>query len=90
MTKELKINFDEKSKGTVEQKVRVNITTDQDSHQKLKKLAVSCEMTKTALAEEIVRMAVNHVDIIDYFQNKYNQEAKYLVKPTKKDGKLVY
>jgi hypothetical protein len=35
-------------------KIRVNASLDKDTHDKLKKLAISCDMTKTMLAYEII------------------------------------
>lgn len=71
-------------------KIRVNASLDQDTHDKLKKLAISCDMTKTMLAYEIIKMAVNHTDIIDFFQTRYNQDKQYRVVPVRQDGKTHY
>jgi hypothetical protein len=73
-----------------DKKVRVNITTTQDTHRKLKKLAISCNMSKTALAEDFIRMCVNHEDIIDWYQNRFNTEDEYRIVIIKKDGKVYY
>lgn len=71
-------------------KIRVNASLDQDTHNKLKKLAISCDMTKTMLAYEIIKMAVNHTDIIEHLQRRYNQDEQYRVVPVRKDGKTFY
>ncbi|MCU9601745.1 hypothetical protein [Pallidibacillus thermolactis] len=71
-------------------KIRVNASLDKDTHDKLKKLAISCDMTKTMLAYEIIKLAVNHVDIIDFFQDRYNQDERYRIIPVRKDGKTYY
>jgi hypothetical protein len=73
-----------------DKKTRVNASLDKDTHDKLKKLAISCDMTKTMLAAEIIEMAVNHEGIIDWFQNQYNQNDAYRVIPVQQAGKLYY
>jgi len=73
-----------------DKKTRVNITTTQDTHRKLKKLAISCNMSKTALAEDLLRMCLNHTDIIEWYQEQHNTEDEYRVIPIKKDGKVFY
>jgi flagellar basal body P-ring protein FlgI len=73
-----------------DKKVRINVTTTEDTHRKLKKLAISCNMSKTALAEELLRMCLNHTDIIDWYQNMYNTEAEYRVIPVKQGNSIMY
>ena len=73
-----------------DKKIRVNITTTQDTHRKLKKLAISCNMSKTALAEDLIRMCVNHTDIIEWYQKQHNTEDEYRIIPILKDGKVYY
>lgn len=71
-------------------KIRVNASLDQDTHNKLKKLAISCDMTKTMLAYEIIKLAVNHTDIIEFLQNRYNKDDQYRIVPIKENGKTHY
>nr|WP_172685265.1 hypothetical protein [Bacillaceae bacterium JMAK1] len=73
-----------------DKKTRVNASLDQDTHDKLKKLAVSCDMTKTSLATEMLQVVVNHPDFINWFQNKYNENPQYRVIPVNEDGKVYY
>lgn len=73
-----------------DKKTRVNASLDKDTHEKLKKLAISCEMTKTMLAADILKMALNHMDIIEFYQKKYNKSDQYRVIPVKQDGKITY
>ncbi len=42
-------------------KVNVNPAVDQDTHRKLKWLALACDVTKTTLAEGILQLAVNSI-----------------------------
>jgi hypothetical protein len=80
----------EERKERSDKKIRVGASLDQDTHEKLKKLAVSCDMTKTNLAAELIKMCVNHTDIIDFFQDKYNVNDKYRVIYIRDKGKIVY
>jgi hypothetical protein len=73
-----------------DKKTRVNASLDNETHEKLKKLATSCEMTKTMLAAELLKMCVNHLDIIEFYQKKYNKSDQYRVIPVKQDGKIIY
>ncbi len=78
------------TKTRSDKKIRVNASLDQDTHDKLKKLAISCDMTKTMLSAEIMKLVVNHIDFIDFLQKKYNKQEQYRVIPVRKDGKTYY
>lgn len=85
------IKFDLREKpNRSDKKIRVNASLDQNTHEKLKKLATSCEMTKTMMAAELIKMCVNHLDIIEFYQKKYNKCDQYRVIPVKQDGKITY
>lgn len=71
-------------------KIRVNASLDQDTHNKLKKLAIACDMTKTMMAYEIIRIVVNHTDFIDFLQTRYNRDEQYRVVPIRQNGKTHY
>lgn len=73
-----------------DKKTRVNPSVDHDTHEKLKKLAVSCDMTKTMLAAEIIEMALNNESVINWFQSKYNTNDNYRVIPVKIQGRIMY
>lgn len=73
-----------------DKKVRVNASLDQDTHRKLKKLSISCDMTKTTLAAEIIKIAVNHTEIIKWLQDQYNKEEEYRIIPIKTSTGTIY
>jgi hypothetical protein len=78
-------------KQRADKKIHVNPALDQDTHRKLVKLAISCGMTKTQLAEHLIKMAVNNPDIINHYQNLYNVDDQYRVTPIlDKDGNVYY
>lgn len=60
---------------------RVGVYLDNDTHSKLKKLAISCDTNKTDLGARIIRMVVNHPDIIEHLQNQFNKDPAYRVVP---------
>lgn len=84
------IEKEDERKIRSDKKTRVNASLDEDTHHKLKKLSVSCNMTKTMLAAELIKMCVNHTDIINFFQDRYNTEPEYRVIPVKVNGKVQY
>ncbi|OHR63548.1 hypothetical protein HMPREF3291_03540 [Bacillus sp. HMSC76G11] len=73
-----------------DKKINVNPALDQDTHNKLKKLSVSCDVSKTKMAEMLLRMALNHPNIIQHFQDHYNKDSQYRVIPVKQGDKIVY
>lgn len=85
----IKVDLREKQTRS-DKKIRVNASLDQETHDKLKKLATSCEMTKTMLAAELIKMCVNHFDIIDFYQQRYNKNDQYRVIPIKQEGNITY
>jgi hypothetical protein len=84
------IQKEDERKVRSDKKTRVNASLDEDTHRKLKKLSVSCNMTKTMLASEIIKLCVNHTEFIKFFQDKYNTEPDYRVIPVKVNGKVTY
>lgn len=85
-----KVSVEGIRKERSDKKTRVNSSLDQDTHRKLKKLAISCGMTKTMLAAKIIEMAVNNESVIDWFQKKYNTDDDYRIIPVKIQGKIHY
>jgi hypothetical protein len=73
-----------------DKKIRVNASLDQVTHDQLKKLAISCDMTKTMLAAIIIEMAVQNESVIDWLQKNYNKYDEYRVIPIKSGNRLHY
>ena len=72
-------------------KIPVQPSLYKDTHDKLHRLAISCNMSKTAMSEKIINMAVNHPDIINHFQTLYNTEPHFKIIPiVDKDGRVNY
>lgn len=71
-------------------KINVNPRLDYETHKKLFKLAISCNMSKTKMAEKIINMAVNHPDIVNFFQDAYNTDDDFKVTPIVINKKVIY
>ncbi|MFS0841335.1 hypothetical protein [Paenibacillus sp. 1P03SA] len=72
-----------------DKKTAVLVKLDADTHKKLKRLALACDLFKTPLAEEIIQLALNHPEIVNFFQQKYGAD-EFRIIPVTKDGRVEY
>lgn len=72
-----------------DKKVRVNPALNQKTHLKLQKLAVACNVPKTQLAADIIELALNIPEIINYLQD-YHGASEYRIIPLREDGQVVF
>lgn len=72
-----------------DRKINVNPALDADTHRKLKRLALACDMTKTALAAEIIQIAVNSTSFISLLQNHHGAD-EFRVIPVSNNGRVEY
>lgn len=79
-----------KRKTRSDKKRNVNPSLSQDTHAKLELLAISCGLKKTTLAEKLLDFCVNHPDIINYFQKRYNKNPDLRVTPFIEMGVVTY
>lgn len=70
--------------------IRKSVSLNNDTHLKLKKLAVSCDMPLATLASLIIEMSVNSPSVIQTLQDKYNKEDHYRIIPVSINGKVQY
>ncbi|MGM0846921.1 MAG: hypothetical protein ACQEUT_18335 [Bacillota bacterium] len=70
--------------------VRFSVSVTNDSDRKLSKLAVSCGMTKSELADQLIIFALHSPNVIDHLQNKYNKVEEYKVHPVVINNDLYY
>lgn len=70
-------------------KVNVNPALPQGDHEKLKRLALACGMTKTSTAAEIISIFVNNPTLINYLQDKHNAK-EFRIVPLVEKGKVHY
>jgi hypothetical protein len=86
------IKSDQEKKPRSDKKHKVLPAIRPDAHKKLQKLALACSITKTQLSAEIIEMAVNHPDIINWFQDKHKVSRTDRVIPIRNssDGTIHY
>lgn len=72
-----------------DKKTRVNPPLDQETHELLCRLALACNIPKTALAEQIIEIAVRTDDFVHFLQEK-NNATTFRIITTRRDGKVVY
>lgn len=72
-----------------DKKTNVNPALDQDTHKKLKRLALACDVSKTSLAAEIIQIALNTPSFINYLQ-QLHEASDFRVIPMKENGRITY
>lgn len=60
---------------------RFSISIENEYNKKLSKLATSCGMSKSAMADALLRVALNSPHIIEDFQDIYNKHEEYRIIP---------
>ncbi|MCF8568156.1 hypothetical protein LLE49_25865 [Alicyclobacillus tolerans] len=78
-----------KRKIRSEKKIHVNPALDSDTHHKLKRLALACDTTKTSLAAELLRIALNTPSLVNWLQDQYGAD-EFRVIPMKDQGRVTY
>lgn len=79
----------ERTKPRSDKKTRVNPGLDFDTHDKLVQLSVACGISKTHLAEQILKAALNNPSLITAIQDHY-KAGRYRVIPATVQGKVQY
>lgn len=69
---------------------RFNVSVSHDTDLKLKRLAISCDMSKSELVDFIVKSAINSPEYLVKLQNRFNKNEKYRVLPVFHNGKMHY
>ncbi|RKD21127.1 hypothetical protein BEP19_15760 [Ammoniphilus oxalaticus] len=77
-------------KKRVDAKVHVNPRISQSNHDRLKRIAIACDFTKTSMAAEFINLCLNNQNIIEYFLQKYNKNKHLSFTPTYINGEMVY
>lgn len=58
--------------------------------QKLTKLSLSCEMSKSEMTDYLLRIALDSPNVVEWLQEKYNKVEEYRVRPLKINNKIHY
>jgi hypothetical protein len=69
---------------------RIKVSVINENYLKLKKLSVSCDMSISELADHLLNICLNNVDLIQYLQNHFNKNSNYRVYPIKEDKKIIF
>lgn len=69
---------------------RVNLTLDDDTREKVVRLALACRKHPTTLAGELVRLCVNNPNIIEFIQRQHNVADRWKVRAHVEGGAVVY
>lgn len=70
--------------------VRFSISINNEYNKKLSMLATSCDMTKSEMADQLLRIALDSPSVIEWLQDKFNKVEQYRVKPLTINNKVVY
>ncbi|WP_265182098.1 hypothetical protein [Geomicrobium sp. JCM 19055] len=53
-------------------------------------MAISCDMPKTILAAHMIGFVLNHPDLIKFYQDQFNTDDQYRIRPINQGGKIYY
>ena len=70
--------------------VRFSISITNEYDRKLSRLSTSCGMTKSEMSDQLLRMALDSPNVIEWLQNQYNKVEEYKVRPTVINNKVYY
>ncbi|TDK54750.1 ribbon-helix-helix protein, CopG family [Bacillus salipaludis] len=70
--------------------VRFSISINNEYDRKLSKLAISCGMTKSEMSDQLLRIALDSPNVLDWLQQKFNKIEEYKVRPTVINNKVYY
>ncbi|MEJ1518071.1 hypothetical protein R3O67_33385 [Bacillus cereus] len=70
--------------------VRFSISIQNEYDRKLGRLSTSCQMSKSKMADALLRIALDSPELIEWFQKTYNKDEQYLVNPVVINNKLYY
>lgn len=70
--------------------VRRSVSMTNDTDQKLKKLAISCNMKQAELASLIIKKTLNNPEAVTNLQRRFNLNDQYWVYPVLINGEVKY
>ena len=70
--------------------VRFSISITNEYDRKLSRLSTSCGMTKSEMSDQLLRIALDSPNVIEWLQNQYNKVEEYKVRPTVINNKVYY
>ena len=70
--------------------VRLSISINNEYDRKLTLLSSSCGMSKSEMTDQLLRIALDSPNVVDWLQEQYNKVEEYRVRPLKINNKIHY
>jgi hypothetical protein len=70
--------------------VRFSISINNEYDRKLSRLSISCDMSKSEMSDQLLRIALDSPNVIDWLQEQYNKVEEYKVHPLKINNRVHY
>ena len=70
--------------------VRLSISINNEYDRKLTMLSNSCGMSKSEMTDQLLRIALDSPNVVDWLQEQYNKVEEYRVRPLKINNKIHY
>jgi hypothetical protein len=70
--------------------VRFSISINNEYDRKLSRLSTSCGMSKSEMTDQLLRIALDSSNVIDWLQEQYNKVEEYKIHPLKINNKVHY
>jgi hypothetical protein len=70
--------------------VRFSISINNEYDRKLSRLSTSCGMSKSEMTDQLLRIALDSPNVIEWLQEQFNKVEEYKVHPLKINNKIHY
>ena len=70
--------------------VRLSISINNEYDRKLSRLSTSCGMSKSEMTDQLLRIALDSPNVIEWLQEQYNRVEEYKIHPLKINNKIHY
>ena len=70
--------------------VRLSNSINKEYDRKLTMLSNSCGMSKSEMTDQLLRIALDSPNVVDWLQEQYNKVEEYRVRPLKINNKIHY
>lgn len=80
----------QKRKMENKRRARFNVSINDEYDQKLSKLSISCGMTKSEMTDQLLQIALDSPNVVNWLQDQYNRVEEYKVRPLKINKKVYY
>ena len=70
--------------------IRLSISINNEYDRKLTLLSNSCGMSKSEMTDQLLRIALDSPNVVDWLQEQYNKVEEYRIRPLKINNKIHY